>query len=317
MRHFLPLTLLSIAPALINLSDCDPTHDAEDKSVRESIIERFQLKETHANRLILLPVELGGKRQSFVLDTGSPVGIYDSSFRPFLGESLGWRDLPTPHHKIIVELYNSPDAKLGKLSLQTGSAAICKSLYKLREASRYDVYDLIGIDFLRLHVLRFDPDRKEVVFLPEVGRDPGRPLHVTWEVSNPHVDVAIAGLDHSVPFVVDTGWASYSGGLSPETFDAITKAGAGKVVGMELSGSLGGFGISPAMRVQSLTVGKDCHRNLIFTKGNRNVLGLGFWSRYIVTFDFLRDWIYVKEGKRFNEQEELPVNWLTCIPIRF
>jgi S1-C subfamily serine protease len=55
--------------------------------------------------------------------------------------------------------------------------------------------------------------------------------------------------------------------------------------------------------LDNISLGKYRHEKLTFDESNRNILGLNYWSRYVVTFDFPNSVIYLKKGRRFNEPE--------------
>ena len=51
----------------------------------------------------------------------------------------------------------------------------------IRKAAGRDIYGILGMDFLRKHVVRIDFDAGKMTFLKEVGSQPGQPVPVIWE----------------------------------------------------------------------------------------------------------------------------------------
>lgn len=140
-----------------------PKRLIESPAATETVVERFKIAKGRA--FLLLPVELKGRTLLFALDTGASSSVYDSSLAPLLGEPAGTRELRTSDGVTRIQVFKPADAKLGRLSLRTGSPAVVADLRRMREVSGEEVYGFIGMDFLSRHVFRIDPDRGEVVFV--------------------------------------------------------------------------------------------------------------------------------------------------------
>ena len=55
------------------------------------------------------------------------------------------------------------------------------------------------------------------------------------------------------------------------------------------------------------------HADLIFSTSGWNVLGLNYWSRYVTTFDFPGQAIYLKKGARFDQPDTHDLSGLTVV----
>jgi hypothetical protein len=281
----------------------------------EDVIERFRL--TDGGPLLLVTVRFAGKSLPFALDTGSSNGVFDSSLAPHLGDPIGTRDLRTTDGKTRVPVYRSPDAELGGLSLQTGEPVAAADLRSMREGLGVEVYGLIGMDFLGRHVFRVDPDRGEVVFLRSPGPDPGRRVAVTLESKVPHVRVQLSGLPDPQLFLADTGHAAGGGTglMRADTFDALLAQGRVRRIDTALGASLSGQSLRRRGRVAEAELQGFRHADLIFSRSGWNVLGLNYWSRYVATFDFPGQAIYLREGSRFGQPDTHDLSGLSVVRV--
>ena len=272
------------------------------------VLERFSFDRDCP--LLLLPIELKGKKYRFALDTGASRSVYDSSLVPILGSSIETNEVGTPGGTTVVPLYHAPDAKLGRLTLPKDSPVAVADLHRLREVSGEEVYGLIGMDFLSHVVLRIDPDRGEIVFLRTTGSDPGRRLPVTLDNDEdggiPFVEVHFDGMDAPERFSVDTGFGGFSSGdLRPETFDALVRQGKVKADRDCLCETLAGSSVEREGHLSEFALGGYRHAGLRFDRGVWNILGLNYVMRYVVTFDFPGRAMYLKKGAQFDAPDWL------------
>jgi hypothetical protein len=197
------------------------------------------------------------------------------------------------------------------LKLPTDSPVACVDLRGFREASGHEVFGIIGMNFLGRHVFRLDPDRGELVFLSSVENDPGTRLPISIEKNTPQVEAVILGMGRPEQFLVDTGLSGYSSGtLTWTTCNVLSKAGRIRTTAEAMTDSASGRNLERLMRVESMTIGTNRHKNLLFGEGRSNVLGLNYWLRYIVTFDFPNKALYLKRGRRFDQPDLLDFSGL-------
>ncbi|MBX9628846.1 MAG: aspartyl protease family protein [Gemmataceae bacterium] len=281
----------------------------------EAVVERFTLAK--GGLLLLVPVELKGKTYPFALDTGCSGCVYDSSLAPLLGEPVSTQEVRTADGIVRMPLYPPPDAKLGGMSLKTGSPVVTSDLRRLREGLGEEVYGCVGMDFLSRHVFRVDPDREEVVFLRSPGPAAGDRLPVTIKGNVPFVSVKIAGLAGPELFLVDTGAASGGGTglLRAEAFDVLVKQDKVKPIDTALAVSLSGPSVRWRGRLAEMELAGHRHAGVIFTASGRNYLGLNYWSRYVATFDLAGGAIYLKKGSRYDQADTHDLSGLTVVRL--
>jgi hypothetical protein len=278
----------------------------------EPVLERFKV--AIDGGLLLLPVELQGKRYLFALDTGASHCFYDTSLRSLLGKPIRSVKMRTPDRDITVPIFRSPQGKVGKFSLPTDSEAFCMDLGKIREGSGQEIYGLLGMDFLKKHVFRIDFDAGEVTFLRSVGPNPGQRLPIMIQGNCPYVMIEAHGLLGRGRFLIDTGsGGAGSGCLQASAFAVLAKRGCLTLVGQAHSESLSGSTMERVGRVGAISLGDYRHEKLLFAESRRNVLGLNYWSRYVVTFDFPNSTLYLKKGRQFDRPDLRDMSGLTLL----
>jgi hypothetical protein len=266
----------------------------------ELVLARFPV--ANDGDALLLPVELGGTRHAFWLNSGATHCAYDSSLRSLLGDPIGRETVTTIDETASVDLFNPPDAKLGKSSLRSRSKAFTLDLLDIREVSGHDIRGVVGMEFLGKCVFRLDPDRGEIVFLRTAGTDSGERVPVRFADSLPCVEASIAGIESPQLLQVVTGFTG-EGSICQDAFDFLLNAGRITDVYDTKSMSILGERVRKTGRLEWISVGANRLRDLHFDRGSapRGLLGLEYWLRYVVTFDFPNNCLYLKPSKRFGE----------------
>jgi len=185
-RFYLPIALIALSQASLFAEEAPGGIDPS------LIIEQFDVFTD--GDMLLVPVDVGGKRYSFWVDTGATVSIYDESLRPLLGEARGTNSAAAPNGGVIrVGLFNAPNARLGKLSLRAKTPVVCLDNQKMREVSGHDFYGVIGMDVLSNHVVRLDSDRGKLMILRSPGTAVGHALPITYVAQLPLIAIDIRG----------------------------------------------------------------------------------------------------------------------------
>jgi hypothetical protein len=280
-----------------------------------AVIEEFDVAQ--GGGFILLPVTLKGQTYPFILDTGSESTAFDTRLRPHLKGLKKTSRLVAPNGTVRADMFESPDATLGKLKLPTEGFVICTDLSEVRHAIGKEVYGVLGMDFLQAHKFRIDFDHGKVVFLRSIDttdENLGKPIHVGYkDVRTPYVAAALS-LDHVDDFVVDTG-ASTTGTLTPTYFNDMAQKEMLKIVKQSKVVTVAGNSMRQVGRVQLLAVNGSIVRSPVVKMSDSNLLGLGFWSRYVATFDFPNKVIYLREGARFQEPDRYDLSGLHLLRV--
>lgn len=268
----------------------------------EKIIERFPIKKDNSS--VLLPVTINGKHYRLCLDTGSPWTAYDKSLRHLLGKITARENFGTPDEPIMIPFFQPPDARLGKLALPKDSPVMDIDLTEHDKCSGEGWQGLLGIDFLKAHIFRIDFDRGEVVFLRAVGPDPGQRLALRLTNDQPQVKITLPGLKEPEWFVLDTGCVRGDGALwgcfRKPVFDALIKSGKLTSIQKQRQVRFAGERIYRFGWLDSLPFAGNTYKNLLFSEEDFSFLGLELLSRYVVTFDFPHQAVFLKKGRQFD-----------------
>jgi hypothetical protein len=292
---------LAILLTILLAGSCARAEEKQRPADSEAVLERFELSDDVG--VLLLPVEIKGKKYSFMVDTGAAFSAYDTSLRSVLGKQLDVIDVATPTGATTVTRFRAPAASIGRLSFRPRDGVAAIDLTSMRQVIGEEVHGVIGMDFLIHQVVRIDPDRREVAFLQSAGERAGRPLRfVLADLGVPEVKVVVPGVNGLERFLVDTGDGGYgSGSLKTNLWEYQESLGVLKKVGQGRSQTLSGRSANVQGRLDSISVADFEHRGLVFSKpAQMNILGLNYWLRFVTTFDFPAERIYLKESARYG-----------------
>jgi hypothetical protein len=153
---------------------------------------------------------------------------------------------------------------------------------------------------LRQHRIRIDFDAGKLAFLDALEVDPGTPISLTQVEQRYSATFSVAGEEEE--FEIDTGLGGLqSGDLNAKLCERLMKARKIRNVSKDCSVSLVGYSEDQIMDLEDFCCGPFTHRHLYFGQSQNNLLGLHYLSRYIVTFDFPNQRMYLRKGKRFDQ----------------
>jgi hypothetical protein len=295
MPHLSSVLALVVATGLATAEKPQPAADA-----------RFILKQFNVARdgePLFLPVTFKGRKYLFLVDTGATLNCFDRSLP--LGKPKGELVAEAPDGPAKIPLYDPPDAAVGGWALRSGQPVAGLDFKKFEEASGYEFLGILGMDFLRNHIIQIDFDAGKLTFLKEAGREPGVAVPIIFSRQNrPCVAMDIGGWGRE-EFLVDTGcFKPGSGCLRSDLFASLLEKKHVKEVGQANYMTLKGESEERIGKVRRIAVGELSVRDAVFGgTGTGNVLGLGYLSRYTVTFDFPRKMMYLKKGRRFPDPD--------------
>jgi hypothetical protein len=272
---------------------------------------------------LVLPVTIDGESYKFVVDTGCTRTAFDTSLRKHMGKPAGkFKTKSASGHIVEGETFEPPHATIGDLGLELPSE--CDSAFQLfgivriarkppQPAPLVDLSDVrktghavrgvIGMDFLRNHVIRIDFDKGKLWFLRSAPEPTEFHVKIDWDnYGLPRLAAQIIG-ETPKPFLIDTGHVGFdnAGDLEESLFHSLlqTKRATAR---QEESGYdfLGNEIKTRSAIVKSVEVGIFDHANLRFATRNQSILGLGYWSRYVVTLDFPNSKLYLSPVPRFR-----------------
>jgi hypothetical protein len=284
------LCLILFASPLLGVCGAD---DSRRPAGDANVLARFEVAKD--GDPLLLPVTFKGKTYRFLLDTGSSWHLFDQALGldgPRTGE---FETLAGPIETVVTD---APEAMLGKLSLDTPESVGVLDMRGWRQDWIDELYGIIGMSSLKKHVVRIDFDKGEVLFLKSAGRDSGGAIPLSYDNDRPVVRADLSGWGEET-FLLDTGipW-SESGGLRPLKVAALLVANLAQEVGGSQTGAVKG---QRTISAKPLRLGEFTIPNPVFRECRRNLLGLDLLSRFVVTFDFPNDTLYLKKGNRFDK----------------
>lgn len=273
----------------------------------EEILAEFDV--SPRGDLLAIPVTIDARDYPFVLDTGTSRWVFDDSLRRQLGPLIGFATVDAGRDNTVAPRYAMRATRIHGFDAVAPNGAICAEIRDLMSTSGRDVYGLSGTDFLRQKIFRVDFDRGKVQFIREPGAGAGERFGVHWKGDTPYLSVDIAGATEE--FLVDTGHCCLeSGELRMPLYIDLLAAGKLELIdGVEVgrSSPIGKNETDHLARLATFTVGPFAHDGLIFGHSTKNVLGLGYLSRYVATFDLSHSALYLKPGRGYRKRDRYPL----------
>jgi hypothetical protein len=270
---------------------------------------------THNDDAVLVPVRLRGKAYKFLVDTGSVSTIYDKSLKAMLGRPVGHRRLTTASRAIIVDLFASPDARLGDIPMRGAAQVTVIDLQPLRTGTGYPIYGIIGRDVLAHYVVRLDFDAGKLTLLRRDGAPLEGAMVLPLDTPTCSVRARLSGLRGSLTLKIDTG---YNGSLllRPESLKRLVASGAARQVDTVLAFDLGSRTHSTTdYRIAGMELGQFKHSGLIASPASYNVIGLEYLHRYVTTIDFPKGRLVLRKGCHFTDPDSYDHSGLTLFSL--
>jgi hypothetical protein len=236
---------------------------------------------------ILIPVVVGDRKGTFLLDTGSARTLCDLRLLKDSWKLSGSDAVETHGSNIEPSLYEIPSFQFAGIRFTHLDRITCWDMKPFREALGVEIDGLLGMDVLRHFVTHIDLDHRAVVFATEAsGQPPGKELQLVPGETCPTIEGVIHLAEPSIRFMIDTGDLS-SGTLDHAIFQSLLESRRLETTGLWTI-VLRGDGTAASVQVgraPTLTVGGCQHKSIGFSPGRFNDLGLYFICRYRVTLD--------------------------------
>jgi hypothetical protein len=256
---------------------------------------------------LIVPVTIKGKNYPFIVDTGATGTVYDISLRPLMGARSKSQSVDTADTTLLLETRMPPEGSVGKLPLPREQPAPVCDMTLMRTVVGEDVRGVLGMDFLGRYVVRIDFDASTLTFQKRVHLHTGTalPLHIDKDEGTVYIDAQVFDSGPPVRFLVDTGYSGGEGDIEAGLFDTLGRLGKLDPVEDQL-------GTTPSHshrclfgRLDCLSCGPFALRRALISSGKLSVLGLGFWSRFHVTFDFPGACVYLRKGNGFARPQSI------------
>lgn len=291
---------VSLLPISIAVSVAEEPSGTIDPSL---VIEQFDIANDGDG--LTVPVKVFGKKRAFTVDTGCTWMLFDKSLRPLLGPPIKTTNTWTPTGKVSTELFEPPTAYLGTLDLHSHLPAACHDLSTLNQFCLEPVAGILGMSALGQYVVRMNFDTGKLFFLKSAPKDSGTALPLASWRGTPLVQIEIEGHGPE-EFLIDTGLIAEDAGTLKH--DLATVLEEKEIAKVSEATSVAAFDLSgdseqKRLRLKGLRVGTHQMVDVPMSKSTRegpSILGLGFWSRFVVTFDFPHRLLYLKKSKHFD-----------------
>ncbi len=249
--------------------------------------------------MVLLPVESDGNSHRYLLDTGMSLSAVP------LNVAAKWKPVRNIRNYTAagvseVPVYERPNAEsVMGLMLRRKTELIAMDFQDISEAIGQPIEGILGMSDLKRFVVQIDFDQGKLRFLRFVGDEAGEKLRLSFHRGSPVLDWASG--ETQLTIGIDTG-ANGELSLASEHFDALVKRGEIRNVVQQQ-----GVTVTPAGTVKSsrgtlreFQFGGVRHQNVDVIQTQLNTVGVGLLSRYLVTFDFPKEAMYLKPGKRIK-----------------
>ncbi len=260
---------------------------------------------------LTLPVEMDGKRYSFMVDTGSPYTVFDK----YLENSLTVVDESEPPAEVrrgqwSKRYHTSPmtilGTEMGRLPFPRDAEVRCINLAEARDVSDQQIDGVLGMDVLEQYALQLDLNAGWLRLLDSesfsVGRHDGF-LKIDMVRHKPCVQVQSGLTEYWA--LIDTG-AAISLHLQPEAHQRLLERQ--QFTPWVIDVTIGGASLPKRSEqgwLKELKVGPFRHNYLaVSTARTISLLGIDYWKRYFVTFDFPRKLVYMDKGPLYDMFDE-------------
>jgi predicted aspartyl protease len=249
-----------------------------------------------------VPVRVSGQTNYFLVDTGTSATALDTRFRDRLGEVRNQWD---GHN-----FYRSPEIRMQDVRLGVDEV-FCMDMKMFRMITGEPCDGVLGMEFLKHYVVELDFERGIVQFAREVpAHTRTNATRVPMKLSNQRhfrIPTALNGKT-TLDLLLDTGDSStislkradWNLVFPPGENAAVHKlllAGLGKEVTESVLARLASFEVQSNRFANSLCV-------LSSYETAPSALGMGFFRRHHVTFDFPNQTLYLRPAKAFTAVEE-------------
>jgi hypothetical protein len=252
---------------------------------------------------ISLPVTISARTYRFAFDTGSSCHFFDRRLKGLLRPYGQTTRVKAADGLIELELFKSPVATLAVLSLQTDTPVVCADFATFYRTFGLKIDGMIGMAFLKDHVVSMDYDRGRLAFLREADPGPSTPIPLIMDEGVPTVDVKLGTATSRL--TIDTGASGFGAGcLGREVFDDLRARGAVLDLGRAFGTGLVGHRETGQGAVSEMSLGpfRQTGRRFVEQAGASR-LGLGYLRQFNVVFDFPRRVMYLRKSRHYGEPD--------------
>ena len=312
------------------------THEAMNTMSRQRVVRAFQLLLTvfcialarevsyasGSNVIVRLPFDpnlravcvagtVNGKSQTFSIQTNATHCMYSASMRRHLGQYRGEVPSNYTNGSFPTEIYAAPESRIGNISMhRPGDYAFCYDLSGISDTIGVPISGIIGMNFLKQHIVGIDFDKGEVSLFRELPSAARRGSSIPLKYDDfgiPSLNCSLAGEPHSVR--IHTG-SDITGAIPLVAANKLYSGNRMRFAGLSfVAGKRGGRSPMMLFRVDDFSIGDFAHTDLVFaTKLDRpplrsSFVGLNYLKRFNLVFDFPKQSVYLTESRRYARKD--------------
>jgi hypothetical protein len=254
--------------------------------------------------MIRIPVTTLGQTLYFLLDSGFTVSAMDAKYQQLLGDPITTYFAGSPlGTDTKLPAFHFPAMAISGKSLDL-EKIICLNLQMPGLISEQQCDGILGMDFLEKYVVSIDFDKNVfglIKAVPESVKKTSMAIPLERSSQYYSLDVLV-NHDRHLTWMVDTGDNS-SISLNAEGWLAVFGDSQTNVIIATVANAANRAAPSKIGVIRNMTIGNlsytNLHATFIRNPNNPSHIGLGFFKRHNVTFDFAHRMIYIKPGQRF------------------
>lgn len=268
---------------------------------------------------VFLPVTIDGKECKFLFDTGASFVVLDKSFRHLLSTPLTTKQVQartglkfagdsiiTPNGEIKLEMFKAVSLKLGRLQVKNRYPYILADLQSLWPFSGEQFCGILGTSFL--HQFRWEIDFEKGKIRAYFGDEPymgpfTSRAPIFWSAARiPQVKVPFQG--QNIAFDIDIG-DNGSGRIIKHNVKYLKRAGLIKKTYKQKVVTISSLSNSEEFRLKNFRFANVLYPNIVMQTSKQNALGLAFFKRHNVVFDFPFNMLYLEHHQDYAAFQEL------------
>jgi len=259
--------------------------------------------------LIRVPVTGLGRDLYFMVDTGFTISAIDAKYKQQLGDQLTtyFADSPLGSHKAL-EVFHCPDLSVAGKRL--GLAQITSlDLQMPRYISGKPCDGVLGMDFFSKNVVAIDFDRQTLTLYDAVPESVEKTFVAVPLVQSAtyYSLAAYLNQDRPVQLMVDTGETS-SIALNAAAWEEVFGDRHKSEITATFSDAANQVAQSKIGVIDQLSIGglnyTNFHATLIRNPDNPSHVGLGYFKRHSVVFDFANRRLYIRPGAKYGRPDQ-------------
>jgi hypothetical protein len=270
--------------------------------------------------MIQVPVQAFGKTLYFIVDTGFAVSAIDAQYEPYLGEQIDTYTAVSPlGTKKDVAIFQCPDISLAGEPLALNEI-VGLDLQMMSRITGRPCDGVLGMDWFEKNIVSIDFDHKTFTLDPEIPTIVSNTfVPVQLEESNRYYFMkAVVNGGKNLNLMIDTG-DSGSVSLNQTAWRDVFSTNEMKTAAATVADAVNRvaqtrIGVLGQVAVQVLTY-TNLHATLIQNTDQPSRLGLRFFQRHNVTFDFAGRMLYLQPGQQYTAADVEDMSGLHLLRI--